>query len=110
MMDWVKLVKAQAPDLELLYAIPNGGHRNKIVAAKLKKEGVKAGMPDLHLPVARQGFNSLYIEMKAQGGRVSPAQSEKIEALTQAGNAVYVCVGADAAIRTLSDYVGLSYD
>ena len=41
------------PDLELLHAIPNGGKRDKVTAAKLKAEGVKAGIPDIFLPVPK---------------------------------------------------------
>ena len=33
------------PELALLFAVPNGGHRNKTVAAKLKAEGAKNSAP-----------------------------------------------------------------
>jgi len=63
-----------------IYAIPNGGHRNKIVAAKLKAEGVLPGVSDLHVPAW-----NLWIEMKREkGGRLSPDQKswgEYVEAL-----------------------------
>jgi hypothetical protein len=53
-----------------IYAIPNGGQRNRIVAAKLKAEGVLAGVSDLHVPAW-----NLWIEMKrAHGGKLSPLQ------------------------------------
>ena len=48
----------------LIYAIPNGGQRNVIVASKLKAEGVLSGVPDLHIPIAKKGFHGLYIELK----------------------------------------------
>ena len=38
---------------KLIYHVPNGGHRHKLVASKLKEQGVKAGVPDLVLPMAR---------------------------------------------------------
>ena len=44
------------PDLELLYHVPNGGSRNKAEASKLKRMGVRAGVPDLVLPVPRAGY------------------------------------------------------
>lgn len=31
---------------KLIYHVPNGGHRVKTVAAKLKAQGMKAGIPD----------------------------------------------------------------
>ncbi|MBC3486703.1 VRR-NUC domain-containing protein [Pseudomonas sp. SWRI50] len=51
---------------KLIYHVPNGGHRIKAVAAKLKGQGVKAGVPDLVLPMARGGYFGLYIEFKAK--------------------------------------------
>lgn len=39
------------PELSLFHAIPNGGHRSKPQAAKLRAEGVKAGVLDTFLPV-----------------------------------------------------------
>jgi hypothetical protein len=54
-----------------LFAIPNGGHRNKIVAKKLKAEGVLAGVPDLCLLT----FNEpIFFEVKTPTGTVSPEQ------------------------------------
>jgi hypothetical protein len=52
------------PELKNMFAIPNGGERNKIVAARLKAEGVKSGVPDIFLPVARKKCNGLFIELK----------------------------------------------
>lgn len=39
----------------------NGGQRNGIVAAKLEAEGVLSSVPDLHIPIAKKGYNGLYI-------------------------------------------------
>jgi hypothetical protein len=52
------------PELRLMFAIPNGGSRDKREAANLKAEGVKSGVPDIFLPVARQGYIGLFIELK----------------------------------------------
>lgn len=52
------------PELEWMYAIPNGGERNIIVAGRLKAEGVKSGISDVCLPCARKGYHGFYIEMK----------------------------------------------
>ena len=45
LFDWAKI--SGIPDLDLLHAIPNGGHRNKATAGRLKAEGVKRGVPDI---------------------------------------------------------------
>ena len=56
---WASLVSLRLPELRLLFAVPNGGHRHRAVAARLKDEGVKAGVPDLFLPVPRGAFHGL---------------------------------------------------
>ncbi|MCP4540129.1 MAG: VRR-NUC domain-containing protein [Chloroflexi bacterium] len=106
-VEWAAMVSLRYASLALLYAIPNGGHRHAAVGARLKAEGVKAGIPDLCLPVPRHGYGALYIEMKrVKGGTVSRTQRHWIEALREAGNRVEVCRGATDAIRVLTDYVG----
>lgn len=74
----------------LLYAIPNGGQRHPAVAAKLKAEGVRPGIPDLHLPVARHSRHSLYLELKVKPNTVSGNQEQWIRQLRAEGHAVEV--------------------
>lgn len=61
---WAELSRATMPELEMLYHIPNGGLRSKTEAARFKAAGVKAGVPDICLPVARGEYHGLYIELK----------------------------------------------
>ena len=49
---------------DLLIAIPNGGKRNAIVAAKMKAEGVVAGVPDLFFAHPSGEWHGLFLEMK----------------------------------------------
>ena len=42
--------ESRYPELKLLYCIPNGGGRTQQQAARLAEEGLKSGVPDLHLP------------------------------------------------------------
>lgn len=101
------------PALELLYAVPNGGKRHVGVARKLKAEGVKAGIPDLHLPVAKGSHHSLYIEMKTADkkpkrsgkGGVSPSQEWWHEKLREQGHRVTVCYGSAEAKQELENYL-----
>lgn len=72
----------------MIFAIPNGGQRHPAVAAKLKAEGVRAGVPDLFLPVARQGYHGLFIELKCGGHKPSEAQLTWIRNLRAEG---YLC-------------------
>ena len=52
------------PGLELIFHVPNEGKRGKAEAGILAALGLKRGVPDLCLPVARRGWFGLYIEMK----------------------------------------------
>lgn len=64
LFEWAEINESRYPELCMLYAVPNGGHRHKSVAIKLKAEGVKAGVWDISLDVARGQYNGLKIEMK----------------------------------------------
>lgn len=58
----------------LMHAVPNGGRRDQVTGAKLKAEGVVAGVSDLELKIARHGYHGLCIEMKTPKGRQSQQQ------------------------------------
>ena len=88
-----------------LFAIPNGGQRHVAVAAKLKAEGVRRGVPDLFLPVARNGFHGLFIELKAGKGRATPEQIDWGQFLADQGYMSVIAVGFDAAKNWIEDYL-----
>ena len=106
LFNWAKMARGKYPELDLMYAIPNGGYRSIKTAKLMKATGVKAGIPDICLPVARHGFHALYIEMKRRkGGTVSVAQKSMINALAEQGNLAIVCRGMDEAIEALKNYL-----
>ena len=103
---WAAMETAAHPELGLLYAIPNGGKRAIKTAIALKAQGVKSGVPDMCLPVARGAYHGLYIELKRQkGGTVSETQKSWITALAEQGYKAVVCRGADEAIGTIKEYL-----
>ena len=105
---WVDLVsKNYYPELRLLYHVPNGGSRNELEAVNLKKQGVRSGVPDLCLPVARGGYHGLYIELKYGKNKPTEKQLEWIEALRDEGYAVSICWGFEAARAELEKYLKL---
>ena len=103
---WAQIQAHRRPEIGLLYAIPNGGRRDAVTGARLRAEGVRPGVPDLCLPWPSGKWHGLYIELKAPGGRASPAQRWWIERLTVAGYRADVCVGWEAAARLIMDYLG----
>ncbi len=106
----MKEIQLRYPEVyELLYHVPNGGHRLKEVAAKLKAQGVKAGIPDLVLAMARGGYFGLYIEFKAtvDPAPVSPSQQACIRRLNDQGYLAVVCQGHFDAMECLRAYLAL---
>ncbi len=107
-MCWANQNIVKYPDLKWLTAIPNGGYRDKITAAKLKAEGVKAGVPDLLLLVARGSYAALWIEMKKPDvGKLSVEQSEWLAQAANQGHATRVCFGWISAVEALQSYLEL---
>lgn len=105
LFQWCELQKGKYPMLSLLFAIPNGGSRHRLEAINLKKEGVKAGVPDLFLPVARRGYNGLFIELKYGSNKATPKQKEWINNLNAQGYKAVVCNGFDEARLTIEEYI-----
>ena len=103
---WAQYSKGKYPQLELMFAIPNGGSRNLIEARHLKEQGVKAGVPDICLPVPNLKYTALYIELKRKkGGRVSEEQRGWIAALNRVGCRAVVCKGFDEARDEILNYL-----
>lgn len=107
-LSWASENAVSVPALGLLYAIPNGGHRSKAAAGKARAEGVKRGVPDLHLPVSRKGYLTLYIEMKTKYNGCNHQQDAWHDALEEEGHMVRVCYGCEAAKVAILDYLGMN--
>lgn len=107
-MSWAHRTKFKDGRLsDYLFHIPNGGSRNIIEATKLKKMGVKAGVPDLQLIVPNGEVHGLWIELKAQKGKLQPSQQIMIQRLEAQGYMCKVCFGADEAISEIKKYLML---
>jgi hypothetical protein len=74
---------------EFAFHVPNGGWRSPVEAAILKGQGVRPGVPDL--VVIKDGL-PFALELKAEGGRLSAAQSEALEAMRTAGGGLWIGV------------------
>lgn len=95
----------------LSYHCPNGGRRSYVEGCKLKAMGVSPGVPDICVPIARRGYHGLYCELKRkEGGVVSEAQRQWLEALRREGYYVFVSKGADEAIARIKLYMEQTND
>lgn len=105
LMRAVRLHESRWPELRLFHAIPNGGHRSKRTAGQMKAEGVRRGVPDYCLPVARGGYHGLYIELKNATGRASPEQRQWLADLTAQGYRAVLVRQWEAAWDELRSYL-----
>lgn len=108
---WAAYNEHRYPELRLMFHVPNGGSRNAREAHNLRLQGVKAGVPDIVLPVPRGVYGALYIELKRKkGGKLSAHQAEWIDALNRAGNKAIRCDGFDEAQTAILSYLGIIKD
>jgi len=90
---------ALPPDAEY-FSIPNGGLRHTKVAMKLAATGCKAGVPDLC--VCWKG-RAIFIELKADRGRLSASQRQMIDKLPYRGCEVLCCRTVDCVYTGLME-------
>jgi hypothetical protein len=79
--DVLRLNESRHPVLRWIYAVPNGGQRNPGVAGKLRAEGVKAGIFDVHIPIPQPGWSGAWIEFKFGKNKLTPTQEKFLEHL-----------------------------
>jgi hypothetical protein len=112
---WAALpeTKVMYPELKWMFAIPNGGFRDKITAGKLKAEGVKPGVWDIFLPVPIYGdydhlkYVGLWIEMKAGRNDLTEEQAEFGTYIAAQGlYRMEICWSWQAARDMIIEYLG----
>lgn len=109
--EWVDNMIPLDPRYELIAACPNGGRRNKFEAARLKKQGVRKGYPDIIVDSPSPFYAGLRVELKRpiEKGEakpvVSPDQKDWLTRLQRAGYVCCVCYGVDQAIAATQAYM-----
>lgn len=112
---WAYDPRTQAlyPEVKWLFAIPNGGWRDKRTAALMRATGVKRDVPDICLPIRRGPWQVLWIELKRpasedgvrRAGNVRKGQTDWLEHLKTQGHASISCVGWEAARDLIIQYL-----
>lgn len=74
---WAAYNREKYPELEWMFAIPNGGFRTKVEAVRMVASGVRSGVSDLMLPTPRGGYHGLFIEMKKPGELKKESEKQK---------------------------------
>lgn len=107
LFEWASTRLTVMPELAYMFAVPNGGKRAKKTAADLQRSGLKSGVPDLCLPVARQGRHGLWVELKISTGRVTENQSRWLAWLEGQGYRADVCRSWQKAAAIIEVYMGV---
>ena len=105
LFSWAGYNMGRMPELEYMHHVPNGGKRDRATAVALKRQGVKAGVPDIVLPAARAGYHGLYIELKAGKNTTTENQRRWLEYLRQQGYYTAVCYGWQKAAELIERYL-----
>ncbi len=106
LFDWAAMRQGKWPELKLMYHVPNEGKRSIATAMRQKHMGLKTGVPDICLPVARGGWHGLYIELKrAHGGKLTASQREWLTALEGQGYRAVRCDGWSEAAQAIERYL-----
>ena len=103
--DWVRLNEKFDPRFETIYHIANerriSQHHGKI----LKQKGVKAGIPDVHVPIPSGMYPGLFLEFKVAPNNLSVEQKRVIKGLLRVGYLCLVVWSAEEAISVVTEYL-----
>lgn len=106
----VKLFRCKYPQYRvLLFAVPNGGHRNATEAKIMMIEGVTPGVSDLLLLVPRGQYHGLCIEMKIESNKSGQTidQWSWQQAVESQGYKYIVCRNSEVFEKEIDDYMNL---
>jgi hypothetical protein len=113
LFQFLKTIESKHPVIQYIYAIPNGGLRKRGVAGKLKAEGVKSGVLDIHVPRAGWSgldgcdWQGLWVEMKYGKNKLSENQKWFKAGMEELGHKVVVCYNWQDAANEIMEYLGL---
>ena len=92
------------PMLNMLHCSLNGVKLSGTQAKIAKGQGMLSGVPDLFLPVPKNGYHGLFIEMKSEKGRVTENQHWFLTNAESVGYKTAVCYSAKEAISAIEAY------
>lgn len=106
LFQWAEWESGVHPELRLMFHVPNEGKRSMVQAAIMRRMGLKAGVPDICLPVPRGHYHGMFIEMKRQkGGNLGDNQKAWLDALTGQGYYCVICKGWEIAVKEIKAYL-----
>ena len=92
------------PMLNMLHCSLNGVKLSGTQAKIAKGQGMLSGVPDLFLPVPKNGYHGLFIEMKSEKGRVTENQHWFLTNAESLSYKTVICYSAKEAISAIQAY------
>ena len=106
-----KWLQLQHPKLyAAAYSVPNGAKRSARLAAYMKAEGMKPGVPDICIAYPSNGFHGLYIELKIKKNRPTINQMEWLERLNDNGYLAAWLNNFEDVVETINKYAWVKND
>lgn len=105
--DWIR---TQPRIAKVAFHVPNEGRRSFYYGKILKEMGMKRGVSDICIPIARPGYHGLFIELKAKNKRgkyntATENQMRFIRDMQFEGYYACICNGAAEAIDKIKWYI-----
>lgn len=88
--------------------VANERKTRKVSGFRLKKAGVKSGVPDCLIFEQSEGYCGLAIELKVGYNKPSPAQIQFMLDLEKKGWKTAVCYDLDSVIKKVDEYLNKS--
>ena len=101
---WARANENNYPYLWMLHSSLNGVKMTKAQAGRAIAQGMLSGVPDLFLPVPKNGYHGLFIEMKYGSNKVTENQEKFLQNAANVGYSVVVCYSANEAIKRIEYY------
>ena len=102
---WIALHEERYPQLKMAYHCPNGGARDARTGAKLKRMGVKKGVPDILCHEISGHFRGFALEMKSGKNKLTKEQKEWLKRFVDLGYYTDTCYSAEEAICAIKEYL-----
>ena len=90
--------------------VPNGGARDAKEGARLKKMGVKKGVPDILIfKMTKNFYLGFALELKSKTGKITADQEAWLLSFKAEGWATEVCDNIDDVMRIITVYYGIKF-
>ena len=103
--DFIRIKEASDPRLSVVFHVANERRVSPQAGRRLKKKGVKPGVPDVFVPIPSRNYHGMFIEFKIKPNKLTDIQINFGQQLVRHGYLVCVAYSSTEAIKILEDYL-----